>query len=130
MTIQYIKQLNTYLKKAKSLKNNPNRDSICYLDKEVRAFCGNDYIPFKLSSTYAKFYGSSRSIAEMQADVDSIIAALSSKISEIPKSSEILNVLNDIDQIEVIIPSDLDSRFSPFQKFINHIVLLWNLMTA
>ena len=116
MTLQYIKHLNIYLKRAKSLKSNPNRASICSFDREVRAFCGRDYISVKLTSVFSKDWGVSCSITEMQTDLDSIIAALNSKISETPKSIEILNVLNDIEDIEAIIPTDLDNRFQFISK--------------
>lgn len=111
MTLQYIKQLNSYLKRAKALKSNPNMNSICGLNKEICSFCGNDYLPIRLSSVHAKAWGNSCAPAEMQTDLDSIIAALNSKIAENPKSIEILNVLNDIEQIEAIITADLDDRF-------------------
>lgn len=116
MTLQYIKQLNIYLKRAKSLKSNPNVESIYNFDREIQSFCGNKYIPIKLSSVKSKEWGVSCSIVGMQTDLDSIIAALNSKISEIPKSIEILNILNDIDTIETIIPCDLDSRFKCVSK--------------
>ena len=44
MTLQYIKQLNIYLKRAKSLKSNPNVESIYNFDREIQSFFGNKYI--------------------------------------------------------------------------------------
>ena len=46
MTLQYVKQLQLYLGKAKGLRENPTVVTVCNLDKELRAFLGNDYIPF------------------------------------------------------------------------------------
>ena len=62
MTLQYIKQLDLYLKRATNLRVNPTVDTVCNLDKELRTFCGNEYIPFKLSCTHARFYGNTRSL--------------------------------------------------------------------
>ena len=59
------------------------------MNNQIRAFLGEPYLPFKLSSELARFYGNSRTSAEMQADLDSIIAALAGKISECSKSNEI-----------------------------------------
>lgn len=111
MTLQYIKQLNVYLKRAASLKDSPNIDTVYKLNKEICAFCGKDYISVKLSSVRAKDWSVACSIDELQTDLDSIIAALNSKISESSKSIEILTVLKDIDKIETTIPADLNNRF-------------------
>ena len=111
MTLQYVKQLQLYLEKANGLRKNPTVTTVCNLDKELRAFLGNDYIPFQLSSLHAKIYGTSRSIAEMQADVDTMIAALNSKLFEIPKSAEISNIISDIKLIEAMLPCGEDDRF-------------------
>lgn len=111
MTLQYIKQIISYRQRAIELRIAPSIDLVCNLNKELQAFLGQDYIPFKLSSQYAKFYGSSRTIVDMQSDADSIIAALNGRIAEIPKSTEIINVLEDIEAIEAAISNDLDNRF-------------------
>lgn len=111
MTLQYIKQIISYHQRAIELRTAPSICTVCNLNKELQAFLGRDYIPFRLSSETSKFYGVSRNIVDMQADVDSIIAALNSKIAGIPKSTEIINVLEDIEAIEAVISNDLDNRF-------------------
>ena len=111
MTLHHIKQIRDYTSRAKKLKSNPNINSICDLNNQIRAFLGESYLPFKLSSELARFYGNSRTSAEMQADLDSIIAALAGKISECSKSNEIQKILDDIEEIECIIPSGIESRF-------------------
>lgn len=111
MTLQYVKQLNVYLIKAKTIKDNPNINAICNLYKEIRAFLGGDYITFKLSCEYAKYNSHLCSGEEMQADLNSIVAALNGKISVIPKANEILNILSDIELIERAMTSDIDKRF-------------------
>lgn len=111
MNLRYVKQINDYLIKANTIRNRPSINAICNLYKEIRAFLGGDYITFKLSCEYAKFNGYLCSGEEMQADLNSIVAALNRKISEIPKANEILNILSDIEFIEKAMIGDIDERF-------------------
>ncbi len=112
MTLQYVKQLDLYLKRANQLRTNPTVDTVCNFDKELRAFCGDQYIPSGLlSCTQTRFYGNRRSLEDMQADVDTMIAALKSKLSEIPKCVEILRIISDVERIETKIPLGENDRF-------------------